>query len=40
MIDDDDLYLYQIEWDIEEPEPEPEIVDHDTMWDAFRGPES
>lgn len=38
MIDDDDLYLYQIEWDIEEPEPE--IVDHDTMWDAFRGPES
>ena len=40
MIDDDDIYLYQIEWDIDDPEPLPEPADYDTVWDAFKGPES
>jgi len=42
IIDDDDHYLHQIEWDIDdelEPLPEPDDYDGET-WDAFRGPES
>lgn len=44
VIDDDDHYLYQIEWDIDdpveiEPLPEPDNYDGKT-WDAFKGPES
>ena len=38
VIDDDDHYLYQIEWDIDEPLPEPEPDDYaGKTWDAFKG---
>ena len=39
--DDDDHYLYQIEWDIDDPVellPEPEPDDYaGKTWDAFKG---